>query len=309
MKLSVCVVILLAVLALAPSLRTSRAGQQPSGEERKPVATRTDVYCAGYISESSSWPDLHIVGAERENLKHSYEQGDIVFLDKGREHGVRPGQTYYIIRPIDKMKHPFTGKKIGTYVHEVGMVRVLQVNDRTSTAEVTVSCDPVELGDYLRVYEERVAPAPRPAQPLPLHGESSGDISGQIIGARHNREYLAANDIVYLDLGERQGVKEGDYFTVYHKISSDWENIAKYPNDKIYNKRSDSYQSDHYRGGEFSNQSLAKERQKVLDDRPSIPRKVLGEVVILRVEKGTATGLVTRTAGVVNVGDKVERSN
>src|SRR5687767_5850784 len=98
MKLSVCVVILLAVLALAPSLRTSRAGQQLGGEERKPVAARTDVYCAGYISESSSWPDLHIVGAERENLKHSYEQGDVVFLDKGREHGVRPGQTYYIIR-------------------------------------------------------------------------------------------------------------------------------------------------------------------------------------------------------------------
>lgn len=308
MKLSVGSVLLLAVLFSVVALQNSQAqDQQPSPPNV--VAQRTDVYCAGYITESTSWPDLHIVGAERENFQNSYGQGDIVFIDKGREQGIRPGQTYYVIRPLGKMKHPFTKKKVGTYVREVGMIRVIHVYDKTSTAEVTISCDLIELGDSLKIYEERLAPAPRMGQPLPRHGESTEDVKGQIILSRHNREFVAANDIVYIDIGERQGVREGDYFTVYHKITSDWENVAKYPQDKIYNKRSDGYQSDHWRGGEFSNQSLAKEREKVLKDRPAIPRKVLGEIVILRVERGTAVGLVTRTVGEVNVGDRVERSN
>jgi hypothetical protein len=308
MKLSACFALLLAALFLLPVSQSARA-QDP--QVPNTVAARTDVYCTGYITESTIWPDIHIVGAERENFKNSYGQGDIVFIDKGREQGVRPGQSYYVIRPLGRMTHPFTKKKMGVYVREVGLIRVIQVNDKTSTAEVTISCDLIELGDSLRLYEEKVAPAPRMNQPLPLHGEESGDINGQIILSRHNREFLGANDIVFIDLGDRQGVKEGDYFTIFHKINDKWENITRYPHDKIYEKYSDNYQSDHWRGGKYSNQSLAKDkdRDKVLKDRPKIPRKVLGEIVILRVEKGTAVGLVTRTVGEVNIGDHVERSN
>ena len=314
MKSSVSVVLLLAALVLVPVLQTSQAYQTPDPNQegqvpQNTVAKRTDIYCTGYISESSSWPDLQIVGAERENFKNSYEQGDVVYLDKGREQGIRPGQTYYIIRPLGKMRHPFTDKNMGTYVREVGIVRVMQVHDRTSTAEVLVSCDMVELGDYLKPYELKVAPEPRSNQPLPRYGEGSGDISGQIIMSRYNREYVAANDIIFIDIGEREGVKEGDYFTIYHKISAKRENVARYPQDKIYERRSYGYDSAHWRGGEYSNQGLAKDRNDVLDDRPSLPRKVIGEVVILKVEKGTAVGIVTRTIGEVNIGDKVERDN
>ena len=143
---------------------------------------------------------------------------------------------------------------------------------------------------------------------MPAHGPSSGDIAGQIVLARHNREYLSANDIVFIDLGERQGVQAGDYFTIYHKIKAGREDITQYPQDKIYLKRSDDYQTDHWKGGTFSNQALAKERKKILHDRPAIPRKVLGEMIVLKVEKGTAVALITRTTADVNIGDRVERN-
>jgi hypothetical protein len=230
-------------------------------------------------------------------------------MNKGREEGVRSGAVYYIIRPLGKFKHPYDKKrKLGTYVREIGMLRVIQVNDKTSTAQVTVSCDHVEMGDLLKPYEEKLAPEPRQGEPLLLHGDSSGDVSGQIVMARNNREYVATNDIVYIDLGERQGVKEGDYFTIFHKITKKRESVAKYPDDKIDQWRSRGYESDHWRGGDFSNQSVAKERQKILNDRTAIPRKVLGEMIVLKVEKGTAVALITRTVGEVNIGDRVERN-
>jgi hypothetical protein len=316
MKRTAYVVIALAALfcITLPNHVTAQREQtsQPiplNNPEFDTISKRTDIYCTGYITESTLWPESMVIGGERENIQASFSQGDVVFINKGREDGVRSGAVYYIIRPLGRFKHPYDKKKkLGTFVREVGMLRIIQVNEETSTAEVTVSCEMVEMGDLLKPYEEKLAPEPRAGQPLPLHGESSDGISGQIVMARNYQEYVSANDIVFIDLGERQGVKEGDYFTIYHKITSKRENIATFPNDKIDNWRSHDYESDHWRGGDFSNQSVAKERQKILKDRPKIPRKVLGEMIVLKVEKGTAVALITRTVGEVNIGDRVERN-
>lgn len=300
-----------AFAALSLLMLSSVVAQKDSRDVPDAVAKRTDVYCAGYITESLSFPHLRLIGAERENLVNSYVQGDIVFLNEGREQGIRSGQSYYIVRPLGTVRHPFSKQKqkLGTYMREVGMLRVIQVNEKTATAEVTVSCDTIELGDLLRPYEQQVAPEPRPGQPLALHGPGSGDVAGQIVLARNSREYLAANDVVYIDLGMTQGIKEGDYFTIYHRIIDRRENVTRSPKDKIDQWRSEGYESDHWRGGTFSNQGLNKEREKVINERPEIPRKVVGEMIVLKVEKGTATCLITRTTGEVNIGDKVERSN
>lgn len=316
MKRIACVVIVLTAL-FSITLSNPVAAQKEQMSQPIPannpqpdtVTKRTDIYCTGYITESTLWPDLMVIGGEKENFKYSFSQGDVVFINQGREEGVRSGAVYYIIRPLGKLKHPFEKKrKLGTFVREVGMLRVIQVNDKTSTAQVTVSCDFVEMGDLLKLYEEKLAPEPRAGQPLLLHGESSGEVSGQIVLARSGREMVATNDIVFIDLGERQGVKEGDYFTIFHKITAKRESITKYPDDKIGVWRSQGYESDHWHGGDFSNQSVAKERQKILNERPKIPRKVLGEMIVLKVEKGTAVALITRTVGEVNIGDRVERN-
>src|SRR5262249_48069051 len=129
MKIAARLLIVFAALILV-SL-SSVVAQRDNRDVPDTVATRTDVYCAGYITEAPTFPHLKVVGAERENLINSYSRGDIVFLNEGREQGIRSGQTYYIIRPLGIVRHPFKNKrKLGTYVREVGMLRVIQVNDR-----------------------------------------------------------------------------------------------------------------------------------------------------------------------------------
>jgi hypothetical protein len=284
------------------------SAQQPKSEPVDQVARRTDLYCTGFIAEAAPREDLQIVGAEAENIKATYAQGDMVFLNRGRGAGVQPGAVYYIIRPIGEVKHPFTKKRLGYFVRELGLLRVVEVQDQTATAEITVSCDMVEFGDLLKPYQEYVGPGPRDTRPLPRYSEGSGGTKGQIVMSPGYHETLSANRVVFLDLGNDDSVHAGDYFTIYREIGAR-EGITVRPEYNVVNRRSDGYESDRYRGGDVSVQATRELRKEVLRERPPIPRKVLGELVVLKVEKNSSVAMITRTTAEVTIGDWVERNN
>jgi len=282
--------------------------QQPKVEPSDQVARRSDLYCTGFIAESAPREDLQVIGAETENIKATFAQGDVVFLNHGRGAGVQPGAVYYIIRPIGEVKHPFTKKRLGYYVRELGLLRVVEVQDQTSTAEITVSCDTIEFGDLLKPYQEYVGPGPRDARPLPRYSEGSGGTKGQIVMSPGYHENLSANRLVFLDLGNDDSVHAGDYFTIYREIGSR-EGVTNTPEDNVVNRRSDGYESERYQGGDVSVQATRALRKDVLRQRPPIPRKVLGELIVIKVEKNSSVAMITRTTAEVNIGDWVERAN
>ena len=288
--------------------QSTTAGQQPGAERNDPVAKGMDIFCTGFIADLPPRTDLQIVGAEKENMKVTYTQGDAVFLNKGRGSGIQPGAVYYVIRPLGEVKHPFTKKKMGYYVRELGALRVLEVQDQTSTAEIIISCDTVEFGDLLMPYERYEGPGPRDARPLPRYGEGSGGTTGQIVMSPGYHENLSANRLVFIDIGDRQDVRPGDYFTIYRETGRR-EGITNTPQDKIAQNKDSGFGSDRFRGGEFSVSGTHLSREKVMKARPGVPRKVLGEMIVLRVEKSTSVALITRTTAEVNIGDHVERSN
>ena len=296
------------IIFLVGSLSSSVIAQRQSSDRSEPVARRSDIYCTGFIAEDSPRVDMQVVGAEKENLKVTFAQGDIVFLNRGRGAGVQPGAVYYIIRPVGEVNHPFTRKKLGYLVRELGLLRVIEVGDRTSTAEITVSCDTIEFGDLLKPYEEYAGPNVGEARPLPRYGEGSGGTTGQIVMSPGFHENLSANRVVYIDLGTRQDVHPGDLFTIYREIGRG-EGITKTPQDKIMTDRSGGFSGDRYHGGEYSIQGTRAPQKQVMRERPPLPRKVLGELVVLKVEKGASVALITRTIAEVWIGDRIERSN
>jgi hypothetical protein len=284
------------------------AAAQPPAAAADPISRGTDVYCTGYIADAMPSTDLQIVGAEQENMKVTFAQGDVVFLNRGRGAGIQPGAAYFIIRPLGAFKHPFTKKKMGYYVREVGLLRVLDVHDQTSTAQILVSCDTVEFGDLLKPYEEVATPAARDARPLPRYSEGANDTRGQIIMSPGFHEHLSANRVVFVDLGRQENVRPGDYFTIY-RPTGPTEGITRTPKDNVVLQRDKDFGSDRYHGGEYAVQATAKPLEKILKDRPPIPRKVLGEMVVVKVENHTCVAMITRTTAEVTVGDFVERSN
>lgn len=300
--------ILLVAVILASPWQLAVVAQQPISEQSDSAAKRSDLYCTGFIAESAPRVDLQVIGAEAENMKATFAQGDVVFLNHGRGSGVQPGAVYYVIRPLGEVNHPFTRKRLGYFVRELGMLRVIEVHDQTSTAEITVSCDMIELGDLLKSYEEIVGPGPRDARPLPRYSEGSGGTKGQIVMSPGYHENLSANRVVFLDLGDNDSVHAGDYFTIYRETGAR-EGVTNPPEDHIVNRRSDGYESDRYRGGDVSVQAARVPRKDVLARRPPIPRKVLGELVVIKVEKNSSVAMITRTTSEVNIGDWVERAN
>ncbi len=140
--------------------------------------------------------------------------------------------------------------------------------------------------------------------------------------ARDNRELLTKNDIVYIDLGGEDNVKRGDYLTIYRPLGTG--NITRLDNEELARNRATGFQSERFRGGGISSQgSRAKDETSVVDadgryryrpitskevkdDRPRMPRKIVGEMVILDVQTRTATAIITRVASEVHTGDWVE---
>src|SRR5262249_33361535 len=109
MKQSVRVAIVLAAFFLF-SLSKAAIAQREGANQPNPVAKRSDIYCTGFISEVSPRVDLQVIGAEKENQKAYFSEGDIIFLNQGREKGIQPGAVYYVIRPLGEINHPFTKK-------------------------------------------------------------------------------------------------------------------------------------------------------------------------------------------------------
>jgi hypothetical protein len=307
---------------LAPAFTTNAQSPAPTPQVIAPsavaaprVAGDSTLYCAGYIRYQKLPHMPEIVGAVEEQEQRTYADGDVVYLNAGSQQGIKEGQTFQIIRPrgtvkgVHKQKHGFLGK----YIQEIGQLRVIKVNQNTSAARITFTCDTAVLGDLVAPVPDRESPMLRTDGNLDQFAEPSGKQTGRLMMARDSREMVTRNDIVYIDLGGEDKVNPGDYLTIYRPLGTG--NITRVDNEENARTRDSGFQSDRFRGGGFSNQASRTKgghrnrpitSKEVKDHRPPMPRKIVGEMVVINVESRTATAIITRVVGEVHTGDWVE---
>jgi hypothetical protein len=296
----------------------------PTAAQPLRVAGKSRLYCAGYISHQRLPRMPEIVGAEDEQEQRQYAEGDIVYLNRGSAQGVKEGQDFQIIRPRGDVKgvHKQKFGYLGTYVQELGQLQVFKVWENTAAAQVTFSCDMVVLGDLLAPIPDRESPLQRAEGNLDRFADPTGKQTGRLMMAKDNREMVTRSDIVYIDLGAEDQVNRGDYLTIYRPVGTG--NITRIDNEENARARATGFQSDRFRGGGFSNQaSRAKDStefvnaegryryrpitaKQVKRDRPPMPRKIVGEMVVIDVQRRTATAIITRVVAEVHTGDWVE---
>ena len=319
---SCCLALALTTNAQTPTPTPQVVLPGPSGPQR--VTSESTLYCAGYIRYQRLQPMPEIVGALEEQEQRTFADGDVVYLNAGSQQGIRDGQRFQIIRPRGDLKGVHRDKKgyLGTYIQEVGQLEVFRVHDRTAAARITFTCDMALLGDLLSPIPDRDAPVQRTELKIDRYADSSGKQTGRLMMAKDGREMVTRNDIVYIDLGAEDSVKRGDYLTIYRPLGTG--NITRVDNEESARNRAKGFQSDRFRSGGFSIQATrAKDStafrsskgryrhrpitsKEVKDDRPQMPRKIVGEMVILDVQTRTATALITRVTGEVHTGDRVE---
>lgn len=282
-------------------------------------AKREELACTGMIEYAPAARSLTIVGGEEEQEQTQFSQGDVVFLSGGRNLDLRAGEMLSVARPRGQFKSDLSNKKgfLGVYFQEVGQLRITKVLDRTSVAVVTSACDTIYFGDYLRSLPNRVSPAAQPERPLDRFTESTGKQTGRIVLARDGREFVARGQVVFIDLGDEDNVKAGDKLTVFREVGKG--KITGFRDDEVVNSASSGFESDKFKGGRFSNQAKRVKRPNetgiygptvtrpgIESSRPRLPRKVVGELIIISTERRTAAAILTRAAQEVNTGDYVE---
>jgi hypothetical protein len=280
-----------------------------------PVAAGNNLYCAGFVESNSVDTSNRIVGAQEEQEKFTYAQGDNVYINFGANRGAKVGDKFAVIRPRGRVETRWSKKRnLGFYVQEVGNVEIIRVKNDVSVARISYSCENFLLGDLLQPMTTRTSPTFKQRPALDVFGESSGKASGRIFMARDGQEMLGREQIVYIDLGAEDNVKVGDYLTIYRPLGAG--NLFRKSPDESVSARSEGFQSERYRGGKFSNQAPRKSGERAEGrvvttreakrGRPENLRKVVGEMVILNIKGKTATAIITRTTQEIHIGDNVE---
>ena len=281
----------------------------------RPVVSRNNLYCAGYIQSNAISTENKIVGANDEADRYNYKQNDFLYINMGSNKGVNVGDTFAVVRPRGQVESRWTKKgDVGFYVEEVGSLEVVRVKGEVSVARVATSCDSFLLGDLVQLTEKRTSPLADQRPALDLFADPSGKAMGRILMARGGAELLSRDFIVYVDLGADDNVKSGDHLTIFRPLGKG--NLYLTPEKESVSARDEGFQSDVYRGGKFSNQAARKSGDKAQgkvvttheakEGRPSSLRKIVGEAVVLNVKERTATVVITRTVQEIHTGDWVE---
>jgi hypothetical protein len=166
-------------------------------------------------------------------------------------------------------------EKYGYYYQDIGRLRVLLAQEDSATVEVIFACEEIQVNDLAIAAEQRLSPLQR-AGSFDRFAPPSGKTTGSIFMSKEFRSLLSSGHIVYVDLGGKHNVQVGDYFRVLRRFHKDSVSLF---NRGDYNHNRATFDS---------------------------MLKVIGEVVILRVEPSTSTALITYSSQDILLGDGVE---
>lgn len=181
-----------------------------------PIGVEADVYCSGYLGETDEAFPGAIVSAEKEKNQTFFMKGDIVYLDIGARDGVEAGAEFTLVRPRQAVNRwGSVSEFVGRLYETPGRVRVICAQERSSIAEISYSCSDAEIGDFVVPFEPLPVPLARRTQFATICDVPNGKVTGHIMETRDRVIPVGTNSIIFLDLGEADGLNPGDFLTVY----------------------------------------------------------------------------------------------
>ena len=308
--------LLLAVMAnLAVAQQSSTSASTPDASGiintsvnvpyvRFQTPTAADIYCAGFITKNRI-PDANYVNGGLETpTSTKFEIGELVYLAGS---GYQAGQLYSIVREIRDVNeyeiYPGQRKILGAVGHpygEIGRVRIVDTRSHSAIAQVEFSCDPINPGDVAMPFVEK----PPVSFHVPGHFDrfapANGKLTGRIVLGKDFDGFLGTGMKLYMNMGSNQGVKVGDYFRVVRSYTA----TLKDPVDSLSFKaqtsedtqaRPPSFEADRFTKTKGPNIHVA-----------DLPRRAVGEVVVLNVTPTASSGMVVFALEDVHAGDTVE---
>ncbi len=240
-----------------------------------PIGVEADVYCSGWIGDPDDAFPASIFSAELINSKQGYFEGDVVYIDAGTNQGVAAGQEFWIVRPDRTVYRPGSVTDVvGRVFLTPGRVRILCAQEDSAIGEIVLSCADINVGDALLPFEPIPVPLVRRTVPLSSCDPVTGKVTGHIVDDLDQVTAIAKDSVIYLDLGEDDGLIPGDFLSVFR---------SPVQNPNLY--------------------AGIGEREAPTDRRVRI---MLGEAAILTTRKKTSVAIITSMRDTMYVGDLVE---
>ncbi len=271
---------------------------------RVQTPTYSDLYCAGFISKQIL-PDANYVagGLQTPSTTH-FTRGDVIYLQGT---GYSAGAEYEIVRALRNVNEyeTFPGqrrllKETGQPYEEVGRVKIVDTRHKTAIGQVEYVCDGVVPGDTAIPFAEKPAVTFHNPVRFDRFLPASSQLSGRIVMGKDFDSELGTGHKLYLNIGSNQGVKIGDYFRAVRSYETD----LKDPVDSLSFKAAIAEDTQKKRAS-VDPAMFTKGNGPVIHVR-DLPRRDVGEIVIIGVTNTTATGMVVFALEDVHAGDGVE---
>ena len=269
------------------------AGVAQAQQYTPTTPTTADIYCSGVIAEKPVADKFYVISGEDSSYKLTFGQDSLIYINAGGVQGVRVGDEFDVIRPVtDNMSTTTWFKYQSTLIHamgtryaDIGRLRVVHVDAKTSTAVTDVSCDLIQRGDIVQQFVARPVPQFHTVALDPF-ATPSGKKTAMVVSGKDYMVLTGPGRIVYVNLGSGQGVRVGDYFRVFRYQGTH--------NDANYQIRDTAYKV-----YGFGSAPVAYQWN-------DLPRQILGEGIVLRVGANSSTVLLTNARREIYAGDYVE---
>jgi hypothetical protein len=263
-------------------------------QQEPPTTPREhEIYCAGQVTRTPPPQDTYIVSGIESAVKVLFNQGDLVYINRGANQGVQVGNEFLVSRPVNDPSgaHWFVWQKdlmraMGQTWADIGRIRVVHTDASTSTAQVVQFCEQMQRGDIVQPFASRQVPSYKPAAKLDIFAPASGKEMGMIVTTHEFGQLAAAGKIVYVNLGSQHGARIGDYYRIFRHQGA--------RHSTVYSPRGYEHAVVGF--------GAAPGAWKWSD----LPREILGEGIVLNVSSSSSTILITNSLREIYAGDYVE---
>jgi len=272
--------------------------------ERVQTPTYADIYCAGFISKQTLPDANYVAGGLETPFTTKFVRGDIVYMFGT---GYSVGGEYEIIRALHDINkyEMYPGeakvmKETGQPYEEVGRVKVIDMRSRAAIAQVEYSCDAMNPGDTAIPFAEKQMANFHAPMRFDRFLPANKELSGRIVMGKDFDSQLGTGQKVYINLGANQGVKVGDFFRATRSYEADLL-------DPVDSLSFDAAMAEdtQLKTPSFDPGLFQKTNGPVIHVR-DLPRRGVGEIVIIGVTPTTATGMIVFAPETVHAGDDVE---
>ena len=146
-----------------------------------------------------------VASFEEKLLLSLHDRAYVRFAEKAK---VKAGESYIIYKTERPVRHPVTGELFGYQTTIIGGAKVVAVDDKAVTVDVSNAFEPIERGALVGLRMDKLVKQVQ-------RRANQHRMDGYIIAAQQEViSEIGEHHVVFVDKGRADGVEEGNVFTV-----------------------------------------------------------------------------------------------